>query len=154
VLEEAPIVDDRTRSVGPVPIQSVERARWTSEGILDPRGGLVGQPRRDDGAAVVTVVIWTAGEIVFLPTLSAYVSDLAPRGRAGEYMGYYLMAFGIAFALAPWLGTEVMQRFGSKTLWLASLAFGLISAFLLLRIAGAEAAKRIAGGTHLGAPAE
>jgi MFS family permease len=105
-------------------------------------------------AIIVTVVIWTAGEIVFLPTLSAYVSELAPRGRAGEYMGYYLMAFGIAFAVAPWLGTEVMERFGSKTLWLASLAFGLISACLLLRIAGAEAAKRIAEGTHLGAPVE
>jgi MFS family permease len=83
---------------------------------------------------IVTVVIWTAGEIVFLPTLSAYVAGLAPRGRAGEYMGYYLMAWGIAFALAPLLGTAVMQRFGSQTLWLASLAFGLISAVLLLRI--------------------
>src|SRR5258708_35941154 len=72
---------------------------------------------------IVTVVIWTAGEIVFLPTLSAYVADLAPRGRAGEYMGYYLMAWGIAFAVAPWLGTAVMQRFGSQTLWLASLGF-------------------------------
>src|SRR5216683_2009380 len=80
---------------------------------------------------IVTVVIWTAGEIVFLPTLSAYVADLAPRGRAGEYMGYYLMAWGIAFAVAPWLGTAVMQRFGSQTLWLASLGFGLLSAVLL-----------------------
>ncbi len=103
---------------------------------------------------IVTVVIWTAGEIVFLPTLSAYVADLAPRGRAGEYMGYYLMAWGIAFAVAPWLGTAVMQRFGSQTLWLASLGFGLLSAVLLLRIAGGETAKRTAENRQLEAPVE
>src|SRR5260370_38149224 len=75
---------------------------------------------------IVTVVIWTAGEIVFLPTLSAYVADLAPRGRAGEYMGYYLMAWGIAFAVAPWLGTAVMER-----LWRQKLCFGAVGFRLL-----------------------
>src|SRR5258708_35122984 len=79
------------------------------------------------GSIIVTVVIWTAGEIVFLPTLSAYVADLAPRGRAGEYMGYYLMAWGIAFAVAPWLGTAVNTSVCSPTRSFGSLAFRPLS---------------------------
>jgi MFS family permease len=90
---------------------------------------------RDIPAVIATVVIWTAGEMIFLPTASAFVSEIAPRGRQGEYMGYYTMSFGLAYAIGPWLGSVVMQRYGSQTLWLGCFAFGLVSALLLMRMA-------------------
>jgi MFS family permease len=105
-------------------------------------------------AVTLTVLIWTAGEMVFLPTASAYVASLAPRGRGGEYMGYYLMAWGVAFAFAPWLGTAVMQQFSSRTLWLATLAFGLLSAVFLLRVPAVAATEPAAERNPVGAAAE
>jgi MFS family permease len=47
-------------------------------------------------------------------------------------MGLYSMAWGIAFAIGPWLGTFTLERFGHVTLWagafvvaaLASIAMG------------------------------
>jgi MFS family permease len=80
------------------------------------------------------MVVWTAGEMIFLPTAAAFVSEIAPRARQGEYMGYYTMCFGLAYAVGPWLGSVVMQRYGSPTLWLGCAAFGLISALLLIRV--------------------
>ncbi len=89
---------------------------------------------RNVPAIIATVVIWTAGEMIFLPTASAFVSEIAPRARQGEYMGYYTMCFGLSYAVGPWLGSVVMQRYGSPTLWLGCVAFGLISALLLIRV--------------------
>jgi MFS family permease len=79
-----------------------------------------------------TVVVWTIGEMILLPSMSNYVAELAPPDRRGEYMGLYSMAWGIAFAIGPWLGTFTLERFGHVTLWagafvvaaLASIAMG------------------------------
>ena len=85
-------------------------------------------------SVTATVVVWTFGEMILLPGMSTYAADLAPADRRGEYMGYYSMAFGVAFALGPWLGTEVLARFGGAVLWSATLAFGLVSALAMLRL--------------------
>src|SRR5205085_8448330 len=41
----------------------------------------------------ITVVIWTFGEMIFFPTGTAYVAELAPKGRTGEYMGAFSSTF-------------------------------------------------------------
>jgi len=79
-----------------------------------------------------TVVIWTIGEMILLPSMSNLVAELAPPDRRGEYMGLYSMSWGLAFAIGPWLGTFVLEQFGRVTLWggtfvvaaLASIAMG------------------------------
>jgi predicted MFS family arabinose efflux permease len=53
-------------------------------------------------------------------------------------MGFYQMTYGIAFALGPWLGASVMDRFGASTLWGAAFIACLASAAALWRI-GARA---------------
>ena len=70
------------------------------------------------GAAIAgTVVIWTIGEMILLPSMSNVVAELAPPDRRGEYMGLYSMSWGLAFAVGPWLGTFALERFGRVTLW-------------------------------------
>ena len=83
---------------------------------------------------VATVVIWTFGEMILFPSTAAYVSDLAPPGRRGEYMGFYSMTFGIGFTLGPWAGLNILEAAGARTLWLACLGAGTISSLLLGRI--------------------
>ncbi len=82
---------------------------------------------------VVSVVVWTFGEIVLFPGLNAAVADLAPEARRGEYMGLYMTAFNLAFAIGPWAGTVVLETRGGPTLWAGTFLAGLLSAILLSR---------------------
>ena len=87
------------------------------------------------GMVVVSVVVWTFGEIVLFPGLNAAVADLAPEARRGEYMGLYMMAFNLAFAIGPWAGTAILETWGGPTLWAGTFLAGLLSAILLSRTA-------------------
>jgi MFS family permease len=81
---------------------------------------------------IITIVIWTFGEMIFFPVSASYASDIAPANKRGEYMGYYQTTFNLAFSAGPWLGTIVYQNYGSATLWIWTFIFGLISAALIL----------------------
>ena len=81
--------------------------------------------------AAVTVVIWTFGEMIFLPASAAYVSDIAPREQAGAYMGLYTMGFSVALAIGPWLGTEIMESLGSSAVWIGTFLCGCVTAVMI-----------------------
>lgn len=92
-----------------------------------------------------TVVVWTIGEMILLPAMSNFVADLAPPDRRGEYMGLYSMSWGIAFALGPWLGTLVLERFGRVALWSGTFAVSAAAAFAMSRLPAPERANVAAG---------
>lgn len=85
-------------------------------------------------SAAGTVVIWTAGEMILFPSLSAYISDLAPSNQRGSYMGLYAMTFSLAFMIGPWVGTRLLEQLGGPALWIVALGVGLCSAFLFSRV--------------------
>ncbi|HEU0080181.1 MAG TPA: MFS transporter [Longimicrobiaceae bacterium] len=80
---------------------------------------------------VLTVVVWTFGEMIFFPVSATYASELAPPGRQGAYMGAYSMAWGLSFTLGPAAGTAVLDRFGAAALWISMLAVGLAAAGIM-----------------------
>jgi Na+/melibiose symporter-like transporter len=63
---------------------------------------------------VATVVIWTFGEMITFPVGTAYLADLAPRGRMGEYMGAYSSTFSLSVIIGPWAGTAALDRFAPR----------------------------------------
>jgi MFS family permease len=85
-------------------------------------------------AIAATVVVWTIGEMILLPSMSNYVAELSPPDRRGEYMGLYSMSWGIAFALGPWLGTVVLEQFGRVTLWGGTFAVAAAAALAMGRM--------------------
>jgi MFS family permease len=87
------------------------------------------------------VVIWTFGEMILMPGSSAYAAEIAPPERRGEYMGLYTMSFSIAFSLGPFLGAEILQRWGSHVLWSAAFASGMFSTILMSRIGSSRPAR-------------
>jgi MFS family permease len=87
------------------------------------------------------VIVWTFGEMILLPGSSAYAAEIAPAGRRGEYMGLYTMSFSFAFALGPFLGAELLQRWGPHGLWGAAFVSGCISTLMMSRI-GSKSTKR------------
>ncbi len=89
---------------------------------------------RDIAPLIMTIIIWTFGEMIFFPVTAAYASEIAPVKKRGEYMGYFQMTFSFAFSAGPWLGTVVYEKFGSVILWSAALVMGSITAVLMLLI--------------------
>jgi MFS family permease len=87
---------------------------------------------------VATVVIWTFGEMILLPASAAYVSDIAPSAQSGAYMGLYTMGFSLAFAIGPWLGTQIMETFGASAVWLGTFACGCITAIMMWSLGSTE----------------
>ncbi len=85
-------------------------------------------------SAAATVVIWTFAEMILFPGSAAYVADLAPANKQGEYMGLYTMGFSVAFAVGPWVGAVVYEKFGGRTLWAASFVTGCIAALMMTRL--------------------
>ncbi len=83
---------------------------------------------------LITVVVWTFGEMIFLPVCAAYVAEIAPPNRQGQYMGFYTMAFSVAFTVGPWMGTVLMEKYGAGPMWIFMLLLGLISTVLLSRV--------------------
>lgn len=79
----------------------------------------------------VTVVIWTFGEMILLPASAAYVSEIAPPGRSGAYMGLYSMGFSVAFAIGPLLGVQAMERLGPGSVWIGTFICGCVTATMM-----------------------
>jgi MFS family permease len=85
-------------------------------------------------SVAATVVVWTFGELLLLPSSSAYVAEIAPAERRGAYMGLYTMSFSAAFSVGPWLGTTTLDRHGPAMVWGAAFLFGCVSAVVMSRI--------------------
>ena len=85
-------------------------------------------------SVAATVVVWTFGEMILLPGSAACAADMAPAARRGAYMGLYTMSFSAAFAVGPWLGTQVFERLGGAMLWGGTFLCGCLSAAMMGRI--------------------
>ena len=76
------------------------------------------------------IVIWTLGEIAFSASAPAYVAEISPLHARGVYQGAHHMIWGAGFAIAPILGTFVMQTYSTEVLWFGCLAFGVMGALI------------------------
>jgi MFS family permease len=79
---------------------------------------------------MITVIVWTFGEMILFPAMSTYVAHIAPAHKQGAYMGFYVMTFGIGFTLAPWGGTQLLNL-GGVICWSVIFVVGMISAIMM-----------------------
>jgi MFS family permease len=79
----------------------------------------------------LVVLIWTLGEITYMPVAAAYVADVAPDDMRGRYQGAWGLTFGAAFVLGPTLGTAFFSV-SPTGLWLSCFVLGVIAASLVL----------------------
>jgi MFS family permease len=89
----------------------------------------------------LTVVVWTVGEMILFPSMAAYVAEIAPSGRQGEYMGLYAMGFNFALMAAPGLGTFGLERYGPTLFWASMLGIGSVSV-LIFGVAGTRTPRQ------------
>lgn len=82
-----------------------------------------------------TVVIWTVGEMMQAPIMSAIVTDMAPVHLRARYLGVFSMIFSSANMLGAPLGGLVLAQWGGPRLWLVTFCLAMFAAvvFILLR---------------------
>ncbi len=90
--------------------------------------------------AALTVAVWTFGEMLSMPLVSALIAGRADDATRGRYMGVFSLGFSLAFIIAPAAGMAVYGRFGGEVLWYGCAGVSLIlaGAFSLLRPALAK----------------
>ena len=81
---------------------------------------------------LVTVVVWTFGEMMLFPAMSAHLGDIAPVQQRGAYMGAYSMSLSVALASGPWLGTQLLASTGPIGVWSIMFALGALAAVLMV----------------------
>ncbi|MGW7198405.1 MDR family MFS transporter [Streptomyces chryseus] len=104
-----------------------------------------------------TVVVWTLGEMVHVPTNAAATARLAPEHARGRYQGVMGMSWALSGFLAPILAGWIVDGPGPDVLWMACGVIGVVAAIgyaTLLRRVLAEAEGAGAGGAALSGGAE
>lgn len=76
---------------------------------------------------LMSMVILTIGEMIFVPTSTAFVADIAPVTMRGRYMGVFGITWRIAFGVGPVLGGYVSDNLAPLYIWYEAFILGLLS---------------------------
>jgi predicted MFS family arabinose efflux permease len=83
------------------------------------------------GILFIGMLFMTVGEMIAFPFSNAFAMDRAKKGKQGEYLSMYVMAFSIAHVFGHNVGLRLVDRYGYNTTWSIMVALGIIGAFLL-----------------------
>jgi MFS family permease len=82
----------------------------------------------------ISIVIMTVGELILMPTASAYVAGLAPPDMRGRYMSVAGLTWSAAAGIGPLLGGYLNDNISPVATWYGGFVIGIIGilGFLLL----------------------
>jgi hypothetical protein len=83
---------------------------------------------------LASILLWTLGEILSGPQVSAFVADWAPVEARGRYLSLFQATFGMAVALNPILFLPLHARLGDRAFWPLLLLLALPAAAALLHL--------------------
>lgn len=89
---------------------------------------------------VISMLVFTVGEMIALPVNSSYMASLAPDEMRGRYQGAISITWSAATMIGPLVGISLYQT-SPTLLWLATLVLALIAAGLTL--AGGRVGKTV-----------
>lgn len=93
---------------------------------------------------VLATVLITFGEIIIAPVAQAVVAAFAPEDMRGRYMAVAGLAWGIPFAVGPYLAGLILDGPRPEVLWYAAAMVAVLSAAVFLAIEQAERKTRAA----------
>jgi MFS family permease len=82
--------------------------------------------------AVLTVVVWTIGEMLVFPLTIAFIANRASDSVRGQYMGMYTLTFSLSFVIAPKLGTYLYEKWSPEHLWFGLGILGIFTYVALI----------------------
>lgn len=73
------------------------------------------------------LVVFVIGEMLWVPTVMAAVSTMAPEDVRGAYLGAYGATSAVGFALGPIGGFALREQFGDGVMWTAVAAVAIVA---------------------------
>ena len=83
---------------------------------------------------LLTVVLWTAGEILSSPQKLAFIADWSPAESRGRYLGLIQATWSLATAVNPILFLPLYARLGERAFWPVVALVALPGALVLLHL--------------------
>ena len=83
------------------------------------------------GILIIGMVFMTAGEMIAFPFSNAFADERAKKGKQGEYMALYSMAFSIAHIFGHNAGLQLTAALGFDSTWYIISIIALICSIIL-----------------------
>jgi predicted MFS family arabinose efflux permease len=81
-------------------------------------------------AIAATLVLFTIGEVIWAPAAQTMVTNQAPPGHQGAYLGAFAATLPIGLATGPLIGFQTRATWGDTTMWLVIATLALTAAAL------------------------
>jgi predicted MFS family arabinose efflux permease len=78
----------------------------------------------------LVILVFVAGEMLWVPTSQAVVAALAPSDIRGAYMGAFGGTWSVGWAATPFLGLQVRSAYGDSTMWVCVACVGIVAGIL------------------------
>lgn len=83
------------------------------------------------GILIVSILLMTIGEMIGFPYSNAFAMDRSKRGKKGQYLAMYLMAFSLANVFGHNGGLQLINAIGYDMTWTIMTCLGLVGILLL-----------------------
>jgi predicted MFS family arabinose efflux permease len=93
------------------------------------------------GVLIIGMLFMTVGEMMAFPFSNAFAMDRARKGRQGQYMALYTVAFSMAHIVGHNLGMQSVEKWGYEFTWYLMggiMIFASFLFFLLLKMLKVE----------------
>jgi MFS family permease len=95
---------------------------------------------------LLTVLVFTAGEILASPQQMSFIADWAPPEARGRYLSLYQATWSVAFAINPAITLPLHAALGERAFWGLMPIVALPGVLVLLRLdRTADKAERLRG---------
>lgn len=84
------------------------------------------------GILLVSIILITIGEMLAFPFTNNFAMNRAPKGREGNYLALYTMAFSVAHIFSAKIGMEIISKYSYITNWFVMGGLGLLAVFLTI----------------------
>lgn len=84
------------------------------------------------GILIVGMLLMTIGEMIAFPFSNAFVISRAKKGKQGEYMAYYSIAFSIAHIFGHNSGMQLINTYGYGITWNIMTLLAVVGMFVFL----------------------
>ena len=84
----------------------------------------------------IVIVIMTIGELILMPTASAFVAALAPLDMRGRYMSISGLTWSVAAGIGPIIGGYLNDNIAPAAAWYGGFLIGIcgiLAFYILLR---------------------
>lgn len=75
--------------------------------------------------ALISCLVWTIGEMLFMPPAQLLCYENAPATKKGQTLGVFQSTYATSCVAGPAIGGFIYQHLGGNTLWYISAALGL-----------------------------